>query len=157
AADPAASTLTAPRVVKICDLGQARLGEEVQEGPRRLALTELGVVMGTADYMAPEQAINSREVDIRSDIYSLGCTLYVLLTGRPPYPGGTAIENLMRHQLEEPEPVERLRPEVPPGVAAVLRRMTARKPPERNQTPAEVAAALAPFASPNIPVTVVPQ
>jgi eukaryotic-like serine/threonine-protein kinase len=157
AADPAASTRSAPDVVKICDLGQARLCEEAEDGPRRPALTQLGVVMGTADYMAPEQAVNSREADIRSDIYGLGCTLYFLLTGRPPYPGGTALEKLMRHQLEDPEPVERLRPDVPPGVAAVLRRMMARQPSERYQTPAEVAAALAPFASPGIPVTVVPQ
>jgi serine/threonine-protein kinase len=156
-ADPGASTLTAPNVVKICDLGQARLAEEAEQGPRRLALTQLGAVMGTADYMAPEQAVNSREADIRSDIYSLGCTLYFLLTGRPPYPDGTALEKLMRHQLEDPEPVERLRPDVLPGVAAVLRRMMARQPADRYQTPAEVAAALAPFACPEIPVTVVPQ
>jgi serine/threonine-protein kinase len=156
AADAEASSLIVPDVVKILDLGQARLCEEPEDGQRRLALTQLGVVMGTADYMAPEQAVNSREADIRSDVYSLGCTFYFLLTARPPYPGGNAIEKLMRHQLEEPEPVERLRSDVPAGVAAVLRRMMARKPADRYQTPAEVAAALAPFAGAAIPITVIP-
>ena len=65
--------------------------------------------MGTADYMAPEQAVQAVNADIRSDIYSLGCTFYFLLTSRPPFPGGTAIEKMLRHQLDTPAPVERLR------------------------------------------------
>src|SRR5205823_2775178 len=110
-------------------------------------LTATGAVVGTADYIAPEQAMNSRLADIRSDIYSLGCTFYFLLTGRPPFGGTTATEKLARHFSDEPEPVERLRPEVPAALAAVVRKMMAKKPAERYQTPAEVVAALDPFVS----------
>jgi serine/threonine-protein kinase len=152
ASDPASgATLNAPGTVKILDLGLARLCEEGPGAPARLALTKLGAVVGTADYMAPEQARDSREADIRSDIYALGCTFYFALAGRPPFAGGTALEKLMRHQLDEPEPIEQLRPDVPPGLAAVLRRMMAKAPLERYQTPAEVFAALEPFATAESP------
>jgi WD40 repeat protein len=102
--------------------------------------------MGTPDYIAPEQALDSHTVDIRSDLYSLGCTLYFLLTRQVPFPGGTLGEKLVKHQLKEPQPVEQLRPEVSPAVAAVLRKMMAKRPGDRYQTPAEVARALDPFA-----------
>ena len=71
--------------------------------------------MGTPDYIAPEQAMDSHDVDIRADLYSLGCTLYFLLTGKVPFPGGDALEKLFKHRLEEPGPVEQLRPDVPPA------------------------------------------
>jgi eukaryotic-like serine/threonine-protein kinase len=153
---PGPATMTAPGTVKILDLGLTRLGED-PGGEARPALTRLGVVMGTVDYMSPEQGRDSRDVDIRSDIYSLGCTFYWALTGQPPFPGGEALEKLLKHQLEEPEPVERLRPDVPPGVSAVLRRMMARRPEDRYQTPAEVAEALEPFCQAEPPVAVGPQ
>src|SRR5207237_9889413 len=114
-----------PHGVKILDLGLARLLEEDEpggDGPRA-PLTVLGAVMGTADYMAPEQGRDSRLADARSDLYSLGCTLYFALCGRPPFTGGTALEKMMHHQLDEPEAVEQVRPEVPPALAAVVRRM----------------------------------
>ncbi|MCC6420758.1 MAG: serine/threonine protein kinase [Gemmataceae bacterium] len=142
----AGSDGTPPDAAKILDLGVARLNEDPDEGnPRRLALTQLGVVMGTADYMAPEQARDSRSADARSDVYSLGCTFYFALTGQPPFPGGTALEKLLRHQLDEPAPVGSSRPDVPPAVAEVLRRLMAKRPEDRYQTAAEVADALAPF------------
>ncbi len=74
-------------------------------------MTRKGTVMGTPDYIAPEQALDSHTVDIRADLYCLGCTFYYLLTGRVPFPGGTLTEKLLKHQLDEPRPVEQLRPE----------------------------------------------
>jgi serine/threonine-protein kinase len=137
-------------VVKVTDFGLARLGEDT---PPIDELDSSGsifgvpsVVMGTPDYLSPEQGRDLENVDIRSDIYSLGCTFYFVLTGEVPFPGGSALEKIERHATVEPEPVESLRPVVPPGVAAILRRMIAKKPGDRFQTPAEVADALEPFA-----------
>jgi serine/threonine-protein kinase len=127
--------------VKILDMGLARLQETDENSGT--ALTHEGSVVGTPDFIAPEQAMDSHLVDIRADIYSLGCTFYYLLAGQVPFPGGTALEKLLKHRLEPPTPIEQLRPEVPPHVAAVLRRMLAKRPEERYQTPAAVAAALA--------------
>jgi hypothetical protein len=143
--------------VKILDLGTARLCEEPEETDgKKKQLTKLGTIMGTADYMAPEQAISSRHADIRSDLYSLGCTLYLMLTGQPPFPGGLALDKLMRHQLEEPAAVEKLRPDVSPEVRAVLRRLMAKKPEDRFQTPQAAAVALAAAAEALRPVEAVP-
>src|SRR5262249_35553180 len=112
------------------------------------SLTQEGSVMGTPDYIAPEQALDSHTADIRADIYSLGCSLYYLLTRLPPFPGGTLAEKLVKHQLQDPPAVDQLRPDVPPALAAVVRKMLAKRPEDRYQTPAEVAVALAPFAYP---------
>ena len=162
------ATLTAPGMVKILDLGLARLCEDEPGAPTRLILTKLGAVMGTADYISPEQARDSREADVRSDLYSLGCTFYFALAAQPPFAGGGALEKLMQHQLDEAEPIERLRPDVPPALAAVLRRLMAKKAADRYQTAAEVVAALetcsiseapAPLIAPldeAVPVTVAP-
>jgi serine/threonine protein kinase len=142
------------RVVKILDLGLARLQgrNEALAG----ALTHEGSVMGTPDYIAPEQATDSRSADIRADIYSLGCTLYHLLTGQPPFPGGSIPEKLLKHQQATPTPVEQLSPEVPPGLTVVVRRMMAKRPQDRYQTPREIADALIPFISADsIPVAAV--
>src|SRR6266851_3721995 len=103
--------------------------------------------------LAPEQARDSRRVDIRSDIYSLGCTLYYLLTGRVPFPGIGLAEIVVQHQLDEPEPIEKLRPDVCAGVTAVLRKMMAKRAEDRYQTPAEVATALTPFCRPALDPT----
>ncbi len=161
-AGPAPASRTAVRqanVVKILDLGLARLldDEEPAAGDGRPALTKLGTVLGTADYLAPEQARDSRLADARSDVYSLGCTLYFALTGRPPFPGGSAIEKMMHHQLDEPEPVEQVRPEVPPALAWVVRRMMARQPDQRYPQAGAAAADLLPLfidAPPAPPVPV---
>jgi serine/threonine-protein kinase len=143
--------------VKILDLGMARLCEDADEaGGARPALTKLGAIMGTADYMAPEQAVSSRNADIRSDLYSLGCTLYLMLTGQPPFPGGTALEKIMHHQLDDPAPVELVRSAVPPVLLAVLRRLMAKRPEARFQTPLEAAQALAAAAEACRPVEAVP-
>lgn len=129
-------------VVKILDLGLARLEDADAELPAN-NLTREGRVVGTVDYLAPEQAINSHRVDIRADLYSLGCTLYQLLAGRVPFKRGNALEKLARHRWEEPKALEKLRPEVPAPVIAVVRRLMAKKPEDRFQTPAELATALA--------------
>jgi hypothetical protein len=103
--------------------------------------------MGTLDYVAPEQADDPQGTDIRSDIYSLGCTLYQVLTGQVPFPGGDAPSKMKRLQAEEPLPLDQMRPEVPKKLAAVVGRMMGKRPADRYQTPAEVAAALVPFVA----------
>jgi eukaryotic-like serine/threonine-protein kinase len=135
-------------VAKILDLGLVR-----SEADREAALTKQldNRILGTADYVAPEQAINSSDVDIRADIYSLGATLYFLLTGRTLFPEGRTAQKLVWQQIKEPVPVERLRPEVSPELAGVVNRMLRKKPAERFQTPAEVFEALAPFVPDEVP------
>ncbi|HEY7309019.1 MAG TPA: protein kinase [Gemmataceae bacterium] len=131
-------------VVKVLDLGLARLSHG-ENSHSTEPLTHYGTVMGTLDFMAPEQAIDPHGADIRADIYSLGCTLYVLLTGKVPFPGGSFMEKLFRHKEIEPLPVEAHRPEVPLGLALVVRKMMAKPREARYQTPAEAAAALLPY------------
>lgn len=111
--------------------------------PRQL--TTMGSVMGTPDYIAPEQARDAHSADIRADIYSLGCTLYCLLTGEPPHRSDSVIEKLKAHAEHEPEAIDSVRVDVPEELADVVRRMMAKDPAERFQTPSEVADALAPF------------
>jgi serine/threonine protein kinase len=103
------------------------------------------VVLGTVDYIAPEQADNAHEADIRADIYSLGCTLYHLLAGQPPFPTGTPLQKLAAHVSKNPQPLTELRDDLPEGFMPVLERMMAKNPRHRYQTPAEVAIALEPF------------
>jgi tRNA A-37 threonylcarbamoyl transferase component Bud32 len=130
-------------VVKVLDLGIARLNPEATGQEASSTMTQENVVLGTADYMAPEQASDSHAADIRSDLYSLGCTLYYLLTGRVPFPVEGAVAKLVHHQLHPPTPVEQLRPDVPAPMAEVVRKLMAKKPDDRYQTPAEAAEALA--------------
>jgi len=132
--------------VKILDLGLARTGT-VSAGQE---MTAVGQVMGTPDYMAPEQVTDSHAADIRADIYSLGCTLYKLLTGEPPFAApryGTAQEKLRAHLAEPAPAIDRARTDLPPGLAAVVARMLAKNPAQRFALPQEVAEALAPFAA----------
>jgi WD40 repeat protein/tRNA A-37 threonylcarbamoyl transferase component Bud32 len=125
-------------VVKLLDLGLARFERPLQ-GELTGSFTPVGgVMMGTPDYMAPEQALDMHQADIRSDIYSLGCTLYYLLTAQPPFPGGTLAQKLLWHQQVKPPPVTSLRPEMPAGVQTVLERMLAKSPAERHLTPIAV-------------------
>jgi serine/threonine protein kinase len=139
-------------VVKILDMGLARpVKTEFFDQPQQTAVTIDGTVVGTPDFMAPEQAKSSNSVDHRADIYSLGCTLYYLLTARLPFPEVTPMEKLIKHQLEEPYPVEMIRGDVPAQLLAALRSMLVKNPDERMQTAAEVAAALEPFCGHEAP------
>ena len=136
-----------PGTAKLTDFGLARLQESSGRSDAELGtiLTKANTVMGTPDYIAPEQARSLHKADIRSDLYSLGCTFYFLLTGRVPYPGGHSLEKLVRHASEEIPSVELMRPGVPEPVAAIIRRLMAKEPELRFQTPAELASALEPF------------
>ena len=111
-------------------------------------LTQTEAVMGTPDYIAPEQSRDSHAADIRADIYSLGCTLYELLAGQTPFPGGTGLEKLKAHIERMPKPLTEIRRSVPAKLASVVERMMAKDPNQRYQTPAAVAEALASFAGP---------
>ena len=131
--------------VKILDLGLALLRSEPSN---RGDLTDTGQAMGTADYMAPEQTSDSHAVDIRADIYSLGCTLYHLLAGKPPYSGPAyrnVFEKMTGHVRDPIPPIRDVRPSVPPRVADVLDRMLSKDPSTRFGEPIEVADALMPF------------
>jgi tRNA A-37 threonylcarbamoyl transferase component Bud32 len=132
-------------VIKLLDMGLARLDQANPMEGDYSEITQHGQLMGTPDYLAPEQAANASAADIRSDLYSLGCTLYFLLTGQAPFPGGSLTEKLVKHAIHDPEPIEKLRPEIPAGVCAIVQRLLAKDPQARYQTPAEVAAALEPF------------
>src|SRR5262249_36386580 len=134
--------------VKLLDMGLARFTGPPAGGEATSHLTQTGAVMGTPDYMAPEQGQESHTVDIRADLYSLGCTLYFLLSGQVPFPGGNAPDKMIEHRLEEPRPVEEVRPGVPAAVASIVRRLLAKRPEERFQTPAELAEALAAWQPP---------
>ena len=113
-----------------------------QAGEAADTLTRNGVVMGTPDYIAAEQAANPHDADVRADLYSLGCTLYFLLSGSVPFPGGTPVEKLFRHRGEEPEPIEQRCPGLPAPVAAIVRKLMAKSPEDRFQTPGELARSL---------------
>lgn len=127
--------------VKILDMGLARIFEGDPSGdPDRL--TDSGQVMGTCDYMAPEQAEDMHGADHRADIYSLGCTLYRLLTGHKPYRGDTLIQILLAHREAPIPPILEKRPDVPAELDAVFQKMMAKTPEERYQSMTEVTAAL---------------
>lgn len=142
--DSGLMTAVRTHLVKIVDLGLTRLSLDANDSGEA-ALTQSGTMMGTPDYMAPEQARNSHATGIQGDIYSLGCTLFFALIGRPPFGGVTYVQKIMHHQLDPVEAVDQLRPGIPPLLTAVIQRMMAKNPDERYQTPAEVAQVLEPF------------
>src|SRR5205823_7355018 len=109
-------------------------------------LTVDGVLIGTPDYLSPEQAKNPRTVDIRSDIYSLGCTLFHLLVGQPPFPGKTMLDKIYKHQTAQPDWELLLNATHEPRVVTIIQTMLAKKADDRFATPVQVAQALAPFA-----------
>jgi serine/threonine protein kinase len=129
-------------MVKVLDFGLAKATRAENED---MALTDHGAMLGTPGYVAPEQTLDAAKADIRADVYSLGCTLYYLLTGAPPFEGRSRYEVLQAHQSMQAMPLNRVRPEVPEELAAVVRKMMAKDPAQRYQTPMALVQALAPF------------
>jgi serine/threonine protein kinase len=134
--------LPANGLVKVLDFGLAKVASEQRQGK---GVTAENTVMGTPEYLAPEQATDPRTADIRADIYSLGCTLYCLLAGRPPFVEPTAMQTVLAHRDKQAVMLHERRADVPPELSAVVARMLAKDPAQRYQTPQEVADALAPF------------
>jgi eukaryotic-like serine/threonine-protein kinase len=135
-----ANLLVDPKgTVKLLDLGLARFESEQASS---LTVSHGEEILGTADYISPEQAINSHDVDGRADVYSLGCTLYFVLTGSPPFPEGSLAQRLMKHQLEQPKGILEMRPETPHDLVKICQKMMAKKREERYQSALEVRQAL---------------
>jgi serine/threonine protein kinase len=139
-------------VVKVIDWGLARCATE--QNPTAGAVpsstgldVEKGQLIGTADYIAPEQAHDPTLVDIRADIYSLGCTLYYLLAGQPPFHGCSLMQKLLQHQEAEPPSLQHLRPDVPPELEGLIQRMMAKKPEDRFPIPLMVVTPLRRFTA----------
>ncbi|MCA9211926.1 MAG: serine/threonine protein kinase [Planctomycetales bacterium] len=124
---------------KLVDMGLARL---YQVQTQSNDLTATGVTLGTFDYISPEQARDPREADVRSDIYSLGCTLYYMLTGRPPFPDGTVLQKLLSHSGDAPPDPREWRKDIPIELSNVLSRMLAKKPSDRYQQPSDLIGEL---------------
>jgi len=135
---------------KILDMGLARFYRDQTDN--LTVKYDDKIVLGTADYVAPEQVANSHNADIRADIYALGASLYFMLAGHPPFPSGTVSQKLLWHRTKDPTPIRQIRPEVPEGLALVVARMMAKDPNQRYQTPAEVAAELAKWESDFVPL-----
>ena len=138
--NPCNILVTQDGTAKLTDLGLAIDLNDLDN------VTRDGATVGTFDYVSPEQAKNSRAVDTRADLYSLGCSLFHMIAGRVPFPMASLPEKLYAHQLHDPEPLTELVAEVPEGLAEVVHRLMRKSPEERYQTPAEVASALEPFA-----------
>lgn len=136
---PANLLIDNKQVVKVLDMGLARTSDDIDAS---LTKDYDERMLGTVDYLAPEQALDSHLVDPRADIYSLGCTLYFALSGRPPFPEGTLAQRVLMHQTREPEPLGAKRPDVPPSLEAIYKRMMAKSPAARYQTAGEVSAVL---------------
>jgi serine/threonine protein kinase len=142
-------------LIKVLDFGLAKAGRENKVVPLGLGdaqpmgpgatLTLAGQMLGTPDFIAPEQIDDARGADIRADIYSLGCTLYYLLAGGPPFQGATLYDILQAHHSMDAQLLNFVRPEVPSELAALVAKMMAKEPKRRFQTPDEVAKALSPF------------
>src|SRR5262249_26034787 len=130
--------LTRKGQVKILDFGLARVARPEQSDATQaddadtqetgFSLTKSGMMLGTPDFIAPEQARNPHVADIRADIYSLGCTLYFLLAGAAPFPAGSAFEKMLAHVQDTPPPLKEKRPDVPEALVAVVARMMAKDP-----------------------------
>ncbi len=129
---------------KVLDLGLAMIhGEEVED---HQVVGGKGYIVGTMDYIAPEQTEDASAVGPRGDLYSMGCSLYFALTGQPPFPGGTSREKVMRHRHERPRPLEELRPDLPEGFVALVARLMSKSPEHRPASAAEAAELLRPWA-----------
>jgi serine/threonine protein kinase len=132
-------------IVKLLDLGLARFAPEGQDSLTKQF--DENTVMGTADYLAPEQALNLHNVDRRADIYSLGATLYALLAGQPPFGEGSVTQKLLWHQMRDPAPLCHRRSDIPYEIGEIVSKMMAKDVNQRYQSCAEIAEVLAPFSS----------
>ncbi len=137
---PANLLLDEKGVVKILDMGLARFTDEDSTS---LTVAHDENVLGTADYLSPEQAINSHNVDSRADIYSLGCTMYYLLTAHPPFPTGTLPQRLLAHQTKKPDSIYKDRPDAPRDLVALVEKMMSKSQDGRQQTAGEVTQDMA--------------
>ena len=132
---PSNLLITPAGQAKLIDMGLARLREV---DAAAADLTASGVTLGTFDYISPEQARDPRNTDVRSDIYSLGCTFFFMLAGRPPFLGGTMLQKLLQHQADQPPDLRQFRPELPDDVNRILRKMLAKDPRHRYSSPMEL-------------------
>lgn len=131
-------------VIKILDLGLARLDDRDEPAPEESE----DQVLGSVDYLAPEQALKSEDFDHRADIYSLGCTLFFLLTGAPPFGDGTIPERILKHQTVDPPDILQLRPDAPKDLVEICKKMMAKKPGDRYQTAEELGRVLSRWRPP---------
>jgi len=134
---PSNMLITPEGQVKLIDMGLARVRHP---DPAVADLTASGVTLGTFDYISPEQARDPRNADIRSDIYSLGCTVFFMLVGRPPFPEGTVLQKLLQHQGDQPPDVRQFRPDLPEEASRILRKMMAKDPRQRYPGAAELVS-----------------
>jgi serine/threonine protein kinase len=132
---PSNLLITPAGQAKLIDMGLARLREV---DPAAADLTASGVTLGTFDYISPEQARDPRNTDVRSDIYSLGCTFFFMLAGRPPFLGGTMLQKLLQHQVDQPPDLRQFRPDLPEEVDRIVRKMLAKDPRRRYSSPMEL-------------------
>jgi serine/threonine-protein kinase len=136
---PSNIVITPAGRARIVDMGLARLAPAAGDAD----LTASGMTLGTFDYISPEQARDPRAADVRSDLYSLGCTLFFMLAGRAPFAEGTMVQKLLQHQQDAPPDITAIRADVPERLAAILARLMAKDPNDRYQRPAVLAADLA--------------
>jgi serine/threonine protein kinase len=141
------TTTTATLKVLDIGLGRALFDESVTDGAANANLTTEGAVLGTPEYMAPEQARNAHGADIRADIYSLGCVLYHFLSGQPPFPDKNLVNQMVRHLTEKAKPLKAFNPAVPDGLQQIVDWMMAKDPAQRYPTPERAAQALQVFLS----------
>jgi len=139
---PSNIVITPAGRARLVDMGLARLTPTAGDAD----LTVSGMTLGTFDYISPEQARDPRAADVRSDLYSLGCTIFFMLTGRPPFADGTMVQKLLQHQQTPPPLVDDVRPDIPHRLAGIVARLMAKDPDDRYQRPAVLAADLAAFA-----------
>jgi serine/threonine protein kinase len=143
---PAPKGDTLHSTLKILDVGLGReLFDEQSSGTKDLMLTGEGTILGTPDYLAPEQASNAHTADVRADIYSLGCVLYHLLTGRPPFQDSNVMSQVVRHATEPVKPAASVQPDVPVALSKVVDRLLSKKPEHRPANPEGAAELLTPF------------
>ena len=139
---PSNVIITEERQAKLVDMGLARL-QQVDGGDD---LTASGMTLGTFDYISPEQGADPKSADARSDLYSLGCTVFFMLTGQPPFPAGTPIQKILNHQNTPPPDLHQVRPDVPPGLIAIVERLLEKEPNDRFQSPRELIETIIAFA-----------
>jgi len=137
---PSNVLITPDGKAKLVDMGLARLNQVAQATDD---LTASGVTLGTFDYISPEQARDPRMADVRSDLYSLGCSFFYMLTGRPPFPDGTVLQKLLQHQADQAPDPRVFRPDLPGDITRILARLLAKNPANRYQLPEELSQELA--------------